>query len=161
MKNLFVGLVAVIGAGALTGCQQEDVIVDYAVPGTQVLHEGHSVVSTDLKDKQIVVLGSQVSYEAALLAYSAQTPEQIDFAKNQVLLVNLGERSSTGYRISVLPSEPNEVLKTWSVEVRTELPKGEGCIAAEALTTPYQFVKINTKYDLLIQETATKPSCSN
>lgn len=158
MNVVKISLAAFAAVGFLAGCAEESNTSNYTLPSSQVLHFGDAVIDTNLKDKQIVVLSTQASYEAALSRYSTAPPKIIDFNKHQVLLVNLGEREKGGYGISVLPVELNESQSAWYVNVIGSFP-GEGCSSMTALTTPYQFVQVNTADEILVSETIESNPC--
>lgn len=158
MKIMKISLVAFATVSFLAGCAEDAGASSYTLPITQVLHQGDSVIDTTLKDKQIVVLGTQASYEAALSRYSTVQPNTVDFNTHQVLLVNLGEREKGGYGIAVSPLEYDEVTNAWFVNVISSVP-GEGCSSITALTTPYQFVQISTADEVLVLEKMESKPC--
>jgi len=113
-----------------------------------VLHHGEFGASSS--QKQIRVLSSQQAYAAALAEYTNETPLQIDFSVGRVLLVDMGVRLTGGFSIEVTSVEE---LRKGAVDARVRLTRpGRTCITAQALTSPYQFVYIPTRMEILISE---------
>lgn len=73
------------------------------------------------------------------LTGSTEKMPTIDFTKAYVVAVFLGEKPTGGYSVSVEKITDSSDIRT--VSVRTEKP-GEGCVTTEALTSPYQFIRV-------------------
>ena len=118
-----------------------------------VLHEGDGTylpggLNTN-KTMTIKILKNQNDYVTQLAYYSSDTPVVINFSENQVLLADMGEKSSLGYSIEVSSIEENE--DSVIVHVLSILP-GSNCAVDTAISNPYQFVLVPTNKPLVIQE---------
>lgn len=114
------------------------------------MHEtSEALVDNSFTEKSFKVISNQDSYEIELSKYSSDAPALIDFSKATVLLLDMGQQTSSGFSIKV--SNIKEEDDFVSVSVVTEEP-GRGCNVDGGLTNPYQFVKIATKKAIIINE---------
>ena len=66
-------------------------------------------------------------------------PPSVDFDRERVIVVALGERRTAGYGVEVTAvEETGDTLRVRYVERRP----GLGCVAAQVITTPYQVVAV-------------------
>jgi hypothetical protein len=82
---------------------------------------------------------SQLAFEKVAMLYTADTVPEIDFATNQIVLVDLGERTSGGYSIRVDSIYESEGALSINA---TEIKPGSTCFVTTAMMTPYVFLKV-------------------
>ena len=106
-----------------------------------VIAEGQNAGSMDRRtnyritsDAELVALWNMV--------YTANAPAvpAVDFANYEVLAIFDGSHSSGGYDVSVSRVEDKDGQRT--VYIRREAP-GEGCITTEAITSPFEIVRVS------------------
>jgi hypothetical protein len=108
------------------------------------------------RNKQTKVLSSQAEYAAEWANYTSAAPASLDFSRGRVLLVDMGERSSSGYSIGVTSVDATDD----SVMANVRLVKpGPSCIVAQEITHPYQFVFIPSLEEILVSERLEVTSC--
>lgn len=117
--------------------------------GFLILHSSERIEDGGFTAKSFKFISNQDSYEIELSKYSNDAPVLIDFSKETVLLLDMGQQTSSGFSIKV--SNIKEEDDFVSVTVVTEEP-GRGCSVDTSLTNPYQFVKIATKKSIIINE---------
>lgn len=121
-----------------------------------VLHQ--DAFALTYSKRQTRVISTQADYEAALALYSIDEPHQLDFNAGQVLLVDMGIRPTGGFSVKV--AGVNDGMKG-AVRVDVVLTRpGHGCVVAQALTNPFQFVYIPTRYEILIFEKLVTSNCT-
>jgi len=102
------------------------------------------------------VITSQSEYETELMVYSSETADTLDFSEGQVLLVDMGLRSTGGHSIDVIniTVHSNHVVAT----VVLSMP-GANCLITPANTNPYQFVWVPNQSEILITEKLVTVDC--
>ncbi|AJQ93138.1 protease complex subunit PrcB family protein [Gynuella sunshinyii] len=136
-----------------SGCDAE---ADTLAGNVEVLHQGTYINSGVYTSKTLRVFEDQESYKAALLSYTNDDAQLIDFTTHKVVLVDIGQKNTGGYSVNVTDTESEEgYLKVTAV---TSVP-GKGCMVTSALTNPYVFVSINTTQDILFTETLKIEDC--
>ncbi|MDB5264452.1 MAG: hypothetical protein JWN64_23 [Parcubacteria group bacterium] len=92
------------------------------------------------------------------LAHDNEPVPDVDFSKEYVVAIFAGQKSSGGYSVKV--SKIEDSTTTRKVYITLTAP-GSGCITIQALTSPYQFVRVsNTTLTLSRQENTETTSCN-
>ncbi len=157
MKKVVLTLVFSSVALGLAGClSSSNAETSSQEPAASQVQSGGYILSGLNTRKQTKVLIDQYSYEAELANYTDETPEQLDFSKGKVLLVDMGPRSTGGYSIKVTSTEEHEDYLMASV---TLTKPGNGCMVTQAITNPYQFLYIPVLKEILITETLEVVNC--
>ena len=121
-----------------------------------VLHGGSYLSNGDFTSKSTKIIQSQESYELLLPTYSSDTSKVLNFSEGSVLLVDMGQRNTGGYKIEVSSAiKHNEHIQ---VNVLLSEP-GANCAVDTALTNPYQLVWIPSIHEQLIQENIQETTC--
>ena len=122
----------------------------------QQLKQGAYIDSGIFMKKQIKIITSQFDYNDELANYTSDTPEEIDFEKGKVLLMDLGQRNTGGYSIGL---DSIDVFET-HITANVNLSKpGQNCAVTQALTNPFQFVYIPTLREILVKESLMIYQC--
>lgn len=121
-----------------------------------VLHAADRTSSDVFFSKGIKVLATQARYDTELPRYSADSTATVDFSKQRILLLDMGERPSSGYAIIIDDIEDYEAHIVVNLEL---VVPGEGCAVDGALTNPYQFVALSTTKEVLVRETLVTQAC--
>jgi hypothetical protein len=159
MKSLFF-LIIVVSCFSLSACGG-NANAESLFPESEItlLHKNNYVASGTLTIKQSKVISSTVRYHSELLRYSSDNPTDINFSHNKVLLVDMGDRRSGGYFISLDNSRLLVGDDTVTVTVVLTVP-GNGCNVSFAATNPYAFYRIPTQKEVLIQEKLVIKNCN-
>lgn len=145
----FLTLSACNGSSTSVNGDSPDNELDSFDIGFLILHSSERIENGSFTEKSFKIISSQDSYEIELSKYSNDAPVLIDFSKATVLLLDMGQETTSGYSIKV--SNIKEEDDFVSVSVVTEEP-GSGCAVDTALTNPYQFVRIETKKAIIFNE---------
>lgn len=101
---------------------------------------GHGSVAEGMHERKNYAIYSKEEYEKIWkLTGSTEKMPTVDFKKGMVIAVFAGDRPSGGYAISVEKIE--DVGKKRVVTVLIEKP-GAGCITTQAITNPYQIIRV-------------------
>lgn len=147
--------VAVIG---LAGCLSSSDAAAPACSSGDVEIKSDSKVVNDVNTiKQIKVLADQAGYEAELANYTSDAPATLDFSKGRVLLVDMGQRSSSGYAVGVTSTQDRGEYVEATV---TSTVPGSGCVVAAAITNPYQFFYVASSKEILVVEEYKVENCA-
>lgn len=141
----------------LHGCGgNADAAEQRSLTSPAVIHAGVTPYSGGFTSKGYRIFTSQTAYQNELANYSADTPQVIDFEENRVMLVDMGQRNTGGYGVAVesVVDASDHVVVT----IVSRVP-GQGCMVTQALTNPYEFIKIATNKEVLIQEKLNSVSC--
>ena len=92
-------------------------------------------------NREIEFISNQQAYDDTVSRYSSLQPADINFSNNQVILLNMGPRSTGGYSVTV--SSVAESNGTLTVYV-TETSPAPGCMVPQAITSPYVFVRVHS-----------------
>jgi len=117
--------------------------------GFTVLHQGQFKIDGSFSAKQIKAIHSVKEYKAALADYSHATVKDVDFSKGQVLLLDIGSRSTGGYSVDVTSIEDNKDYIVVKVAIYAPSPN---CMLIQTLTNPFQFSYISSRKDMVIVE---------
>jgi hypothetical protein len=168
MKNkaLLIALVALVVvllgwfflSGTPASAPEGEPVPDGPVPFT-VLDDGANAAAVS-EGKNFVIQNEE---ELALLwsmIYGADAPPMpaVDFATEEVLAVFAGQKESGGYDISV--KDIVQENGTRVVTILHETP-GEGCMTTQALTSPFELVRVPVGSQNITHEDETVAvSCS-
>lgn len=128
----FIGIIA-------ASCTNED--YEESVVPFEVIHNGWNAA---FEDKRQALLTNNEDYQTLMNDVyrnfdQMPTIPVVDFTKNDVIAVFIGTKTSGGYQVSV-----DKIIKrndAVSVYVN-EISPGKNCMTTDALTQPYQLVKI-------------------
>ena len=139
------------GCGSDTRAQEQVAEISYSV-----IHSDYYTSNGELTNKGSRVFSHQEGYFNELVKYSNDESSAIDFSSSRVLLIDMGPRSTGGFSIEVGEiRDHDEYIK---VEV-TLLKPGNNCMVAQAITNPYQFLKLVTSKEVLINEELRTIDC--
>ncbi|MEC8908971.1 MAG: protease complex subunit PrcB family protein, partial [Pseudomonadota bacterium] len=79
-----------------------------------------------------------------------------DFEEFQLLLIDMGTRSTGGYAIAV--SDVYEEEDVVTVELRYTYPEAD-CSVIDAETTPYLFLRLETQLPVVLSEEVAYTEC--
>jgi hypothetical protein len=159
MKLLFVPLV-IVSCFYFSGCggnaNAESLLPESEI---ELLHRSNFIANGSFTIKQIKVLSSTDRYHSELLSYSSEDPSDINFSNDKVLLIDMGERNSGGYSVSL--DNSRLLIDDDSVTVTVILTfLGSNCITTDSITNPYAFYRVPTQKELLIQEELVIENCN-
>jgi hypothetical protein len=101
---------------------------------------GHGSVAEGVSKRKNYAIYSKEEYEKMWkLSGNTNKMPTVDFKKGYVIAVFAGERPTGGYAISV--EKVTDIGKERHVTVLLEKP-GAGCITTQALTSPYQIIRV-------------------
>jgi len=150
--------VALLGVALLFGCSSANNGPDSGEPiSFTVVGSGSLQVSETKDPKKFETYTDQAAFDNALSKYSLQVDgEVVDFTVDQVVLVSMGAQSSGGYSISA-----ESVVDAGDyIELNLILSSpGANCITSQALTHPYQMLKINTQKEVRANERNVVENC--
>ncbi len=140
----------------LSGCGGSDDSISSDNADHYTLHTGTSTVSSD-GQKTLRVMDNSYDYIAVLDDYSTDSAATLDFSDYQVVLIDLGLRTSSGYAIRLDKAEEHDDY----VRIRfTTLIPAAGCTAySSAYTNPYIFEAVETGKEILFSEDQEENSC--
>ena len=123
----------------LSGCVTDSTAA--SAVGFEVLSSEIAPENGVLENRKIEFMSDQYAFDVAFSRYSVDPALQIDFTRNQVVLINAGNSSDavTGIDLNGV-EEQNGTLVVYA----TELIAGEGCIVPALVSSPYIFVKISS-----------------
>ncbi len=125
----------VTGGEASALSAEETVIVPFTV-----LSEGMSAV--DVSERKNYAVYNETEFARLWrMAYGPDATDMpgVDFDKDYVVGVFAGEKPTGGYAIEVSGIEDANTVRTVSVTISRP---AEGCVATQALTSPFQFVAV-------------------
>ena len=111
---------------------------------------GDNTCSGSPENRKFEVFADQPSLASSLYLYIRPlVPILVDFSSSQAVLSSLGSAPSSGYSISVERVEDyGDYIKAKAVIVHP----GSHCVVAQAITSPYQFVAIESLKELVFEE---------
>ncbi len=124
--------------------------------GIQVLHKANYNPFELDNGKSFRTLQSQEFYISELGRHSIETPKEVDFNTQQILVSSAGEKPTGGYNISVTKVEDSEDGVV--VTVVQSIP-GPGCINTPGKTHPFEFVLIPSTKPIQVFETQKVENC--
>lgn len=138
MKNLL-GMIALVLAAAFSGCANSGG-EETKLPTEIVIDGTYSVIA----EKREVLLTSNDQYQTLMNEVYSNLDQMpripvVDFTKNSVIAVFIGERPNGGFMVTI--DSIIEGSKNITVNV-TETTPGPKCMTTQALTRPFSLVKI-------------------
>jgi hypothetical protein len=153
MRDAIVIFVAIILAMAIGSYLFFNGTPQFAVPQPQienerrdgsfvVLAEGESALGIDRRTNYRIMSEAELEELWSLVYGSGGGPQMpnIDFTTNEVIGVFDGSHTSGGYSVHVTRVEDKDGVRT--IHIRRESP-GENCVISEALTSPFQIVRVS------------------
>ncbi|MDF1673226.1 MAG: protease complex subunit PrcB family protein [Vicingaceae bacterium] len=141
MKNILI-LISILGLLSCKSSQSSTSSVMEKVVFTPI--ELKSGNNGGFKTKTNLVISTQEEFlkiwnQAFANYMNKETAPEVDFEKNIILLVALGEKTSGGYTIKV-----DNVIETKDNTVVNVLytSPGKGCMTTESITYPFQIIQI-------------------
>lgn len=150
MATVFTGLCMLQGCVAVED-EDSNIAVSYSV-----LHSGTDPVNTD-ESKLIMVIKNQYDYVNQLAYYSTDDAVDVDFDDYQVVVIDLGERDSSAYSITINSTSESEYAVTLSYTLNVP---GSDCSSSTS-TNPYAILSINTTKEIVIEESLSATSCTS
>ncbi len=106
--------------------------------------------------KKTEVITDQQSLNEALASYGEPTVD-VDFNAGQIILIDVGPRTTGGYSAGIASIEDNDDHVLANVVFRYP---GINCAVTQALTHPFSFIYVETQKALRIVENTVSPECS-
>jgi hypothetical protein len=101
---------------------------------------GHGSIAEGVSKRKNYAIYSKEEYEKMWkLTGSTEKMPTVDFKKGYVIAVFAGDRPTGGHAISV--EKVTDTGKERHVTVLVEKP-GSGCVASQAITSPYQIIRV-------------------
>lgn len=140
---------------SLMGCvatedDDSNIDVDY-----DVISSGTDPVNTD-ESKFSKVIYNQYDYESELSYYTTDDADDIDFDEYRVVVLDLGERDSDQYSITINSMTKSDYAVTLSYTLTVP---GDDCEETSS-TNPYAILSINTSLEVVVQESLDVASCT-
>jgi len=155
MKRVSSLLLLVVLVSAFSGCTKESsALTLVSESGFTVANQGTAALTPT--PKQTKVLSTLQDYAAELAKYTNDPPLAIDFTPGRYLLVDMGQRSSSGYSIAVTSVDVGADSVTANVRL---IKPGTNCVLAPVMTNPYQFVFIPSVKEVLVSESVVVVNC--
>lgn len=122
-----------------------------------VIASGDNTINGQPENKKLEVFTNQSTFNSNFYLYIQPIAEQtVDFSSRRVALLSLGGRPTGGYSISAEKIEDfGDYIKA---TVLIKKP-GANCIVTQALTSPYQFVEVESTKELLFEERVELVDC--
>lgn len=120
------------------------------------LHTGSDPVSSS-GIKSVRIITNDYDYPALLDDYSTDSTASVNFNDYQVVLIDLGLRPTDGYaiRFDSLEESDDSVLISYTMII----PEA-GCSDGNVYTNPYIFEAVDSRKEILLEESLEKDSCS-
>lgn len=139
MKTIFLILPVLIAVFIISGCSNSG-SDNTKLPLEIVIDGTYSAV----EDKREMLITTNDQYQSLMSEVYKNLDQMpripvVDFNKNSVVAVFIGERSNGGYMVSI--DSINESSKNIHVNIIESTP-GPNCITTQALTRPFTLVKI-------------------
>jgi len=119
---------------------------------------GDNTMSGLQENRKIEVFSDQASLNSSLAIYvQFITEHTVDFNSRRAVLLSMGGRSTGGYSIKAEAVEDYDDY----IKLKVFLTKpGNNCITTQALTSPYQFIEIESVKELVIEERVVVVNCN-
>ena len=121
----------------------------------EVIHEASTNEFADVTHKLALVITDDETYERELLKRTSDPRVDVDFEKESLLLLGMGEKSTGGYSIEVTLFDDESHL---SAHVAYVFP-GRGCEVSQALSNPYKFIKVESTQFITVREKIRYSTC--
>ncbi len=136
MKKLFALIVLLFPLNGCFSDSQADASVSFST-----LLSGSAPVTGPFGNRKIVFFRNQLALDEAIAQYSQSPAEQTDFNVSQVVLIDIGQRSTGGYSVKVTSvRESDSVLQMEAIEVSP----GANCIVTQSASEAFTFAKIES-----------------
>lgn len=139
-------------------CSPDDATDDSAQPvNYSILVEGDNTISGTPDERRFVVFTDQQSLNENLALYvQSFAAILVDFTISRAILLSLGERSSGGYSIRTARVENIEGKNTVHVTI---FEPGSNCSTTQSITSPYQFISVNSIQEFIFRESVSVVNC--
>ncbi|WP_221795250.1 protease complex subunit PrcB family protein [Oceanobacter mangrovi] len=146
-----------MAAGVLTlnGCVATDDTDSSTDVSYSILDSGTDPINTD-ESKFTKVIYNQYDYENELAYYTTDDADDIDFDTHRVVLIDLGERDSDEYALTLndISSSDNAVTLSYTISVP------DSTCTSTTSTNPYALLSLKTTKEVLIKESMETVSCN-
>ena len=106
--------------------------------------------------KQIIIINNENQFESEFNKYQIASIPNIDFERNVVVLINIGGKSSGGYKIDIEGIVDNNEKTTIKSNISSP---SSSCNTASVMTNPYIFVEVTTTKDIVVKERFVTNKC--
>ena len=118
---------------------------------------GDHAISSQPVNRKLELFTDQVAFNAALYLFIQPLVEHtVDFSSRRVVFLSLGGRPTGGYSIFVEKIEDHGEFIKASIVIR----KPGNCLVTQAITSPYQFVEVESVKELLFEERIEVVNCN-
>ena len=122
-----------------------------------VIAAGDHTISGLPENRKLEIYTDQASFDSSLYLFIQPIAEYIvDFSSRRVVLLSLGGRPTGGYSISVEKIEDYGDFIKAAIVIKKP---GSNCVVTQALTSPYQFVEVESVKELLFEERIEVVNC--
>ncbi len=122
-----------------------------------VIAAGNNTISGQPENRKLEVYTDQTSFDSSLYLFIQPPAEyKVDFSSRRVVLLSLGGRPTGGYSIAVDKIEDYGDFIKASIVIKKP---GSNCAVTQALTSPYQFVEVESVKELLFEERIEVVNC--
>ena len=123
-----------------------------------VIASGDYTISGLPENRKIELFSDQASFNSSLYLYMQPNVEYtVDFSSRRVALLSMGVRNRGGYSIEA------EAIEDYGeyIKLKVLLTKpGNNCITTQAITSPYQFIEIESVSELVVDERVVTMNCA-
>jgi hypothetical protein len=122
-----------------------------------VIASGDSTINGLPANRKLEIYTGQTAFNASLYLFLQPVAEHtVDFSSRRVALLSLGGRPTGGYSISAEKIEDHGDFIKASIVIRKP---GSNCGVTQALTSPYQFIEVESVKELLFEERIEVVNC--
>ncbi len=158
-SKLQYAVAAILITVCLAGCLS-DTNADTPIPTVSfsVIVSGDNPISGVVKNRKLEVFRDQASLNARLAEYVQFVHEHtVDFSTKRAVLLDMGQRNTGGY--SIATSEIQEFNDHVMVSVTITKP-GSNCVVTLALTSPFEFIEVQSTKEILFTEQLVITNCN-
>jgi PrcB C-terminal len=159
MKIKIFGFLFLVVAPLLVSCTSNS-NADTPLPTVSysVIASGASTINNLPVNRKLEIYTDQASFNSSLYLFIQPLAEHtVDFSSRRVALLSLGLRPTGGYSISAEKIEDfGEFIKA-SIVIKKP---GSNCVVTQALTSPYQFIEVESVKELLFEERVEVVNCT-
>lgn len=122
-----------------------------------VIVSGEHTVSGPPENRKLEIYTNQAAFNASLSVFLQPfTEHTVDFSNRRVALLSLGGRPTGGYSISAEKIEDHGEFIQASIIIKKP---GTKCAVPQVLTSPYEFVEVESVKELLFEERVEVVDC--
>lgn len=122
-----------------------------------VIAAGDTTATGEQESRKIELINDQSALNDALAVYQPDSAQyEANFTDEQVLLISMGGRSSSGYSIGVQSVEDRGDFLEVNI---TLLKPDESCMTAMVMSSPYQLIAVKSHKEILFREYLTINQC--